>query len=67
MDADDNEVLLRKEQKQDSINIIDQLRMKLEEKSRLKIPLCQLRALPLVCLINEVDVQHLENEFVNGY
>ena len=49
------------------MSIIDQLRMKLKEKLRLKIPLCRLRALPLVHPINEVDVQHLENEFVNGY
>ena len=67
MDADGIELLLYKEQKQDSINVIDQLHMKPEEKSHLKIPLCQLRALPLVHPINDVDVQHLENEFVNGY
>ena len=67
MDVDDSEVLLRKEQKKDSISIIDQLRMKLEKKSPLKILLCQLPTLPLVCPINEVDVQRLENEFVNGY
>ena len=67
MDADGGELLLRKEQKQDSINVIDQLHIKPEEKSRLKIPLCQLQALPLVRPINEVDVQCLENKFVNGY
>ena len=67
MDADGNELLFHKEQKQDSISIIDQLRIKPEEKSRLKIPLCRLWALPLVRLIKEVDVQRLENEFINGY
>ena len=56
MDVDGSELLLRKKQKQDSINVIDQLRIKPEEKSRLKIPLCRLQALPLVRPINEVDV-----------
>ena len=67
MDMDDSNGLLCKEQKQDLISVIDQLCMKLEEKSSLKIPLCRLRALLLVCSINEVDVQRIENEFVNGY
>ena len=31
------------------------------------IPLCQLRCLPLVRPINEVDVNRLENEFIMGY
>ena len=67
MDVDGSKLLLRKKQKQDSISVIDQLRIKPEEKSYLKILLCRLRALPLVLQINEVDVQRLENEFANGY
>ena len=42
MDANGSELLLRKEQKQDSINVIDQLRIKSKEKSCLKILLCRL-------------------------
>ena len=64
--ADQSEIMLRKRQKQDSNFVISRLCIKPEAKSRLKIPLCQLRTLPLVRPINKVDVQRLENEFVTG-
>lgn len=41
--------------------------MKPITKSRLNVPLCCLLLLPLVRSISELEVQLLENEFVNGY
>jgi hypothetical protein len=41
--------------------------MKPFSKSRVSIPLCQLISLPIVRPILAIDVQLLENEFVNGY
>jgi hypothetical protein len=61
------ELELRKSQKEDSIGVIQRLRIKPTSKSRLSIPLCRLRALPLVRPISEVEVQCLECEFVMGY
>jgi hypothetical protein len=58
---------LRKSQKEDSIGVIQRLRIKPTGKSCLSIPLCRLRALPLVRPISEVEVQRLECEFVMGY
>ena len=58
------ELALRKSQKEDSIGVIQRLRIKPTGKSHLSIPLCRLRALPLVRPISEVDVERLECEFV---
>ena len=58
-----SKIVLCKRQKCEMNSVINHLHIKL----RLKIPLCRLRALPLVRLINKVDVQQLENEFVTGY
>jgi hypothetical protein len=66
-DPDESEVALRLKQKQDSTFVINILRIKPVAKSRMCIPLCRMRALPLVRPVNEVDVQRLENEFVTGY
>ena len=54
-------------QKNDLNSVINRLRVRPVEKSRIGIPLCRLRALPLVRPINLLDVQRLENEFVTGY
>src|SRR5579875_3354213 len=62
-----SELELQKSQKEDSIGVIQRLRIKSIGKSRFCIPLCRLRCLPLVRPINEVDVARLENEFVMGY
>ena len=62
-----SEVVLWKMQKQDSIAVINRLRMTPVSKSRLLISLCYFRTLPLVRPIIEGDIQRLENEFVNGY
>lgn len=48
-------------------SLIGGLRMKPFSKSRFSIPLCRLIPLPVVRPILEIDVQLLENEFVNGY
>ena len=47
--------------------VINIFRIKPVSKSRLCIPLCCMHALPLIRLVNEVDVQRLENEFVSSY
>ena len=54
--ADQSEIMLRKRQKRDSNSVINRLRIEPEAKSYFKIPLCQLRTLPLVRPINGVDV-----------
>lgn len=51
----------------DSVTVINGLRNKPVEKSRLRIPLCRLRCYPKVRPVLEADVQKLENEFVRGY
>jgi hypothetical protein len=61
------ELELWKSQKEDSIGVIQRLRIKPTGNYRLSITLCRLRALPLVRLISEVEVQRLECEFVMGY
>ena len=48
-------------------SLIGGLRMKPFSKSRFSIPLCRLIPLSVVRPILEIDVQLLENEFVNGY
>ena len=53
--------------KEDSNVVIHWVRIKPLKKSRFFIPLCHLRCLPLVWLINKVDVSWLENEFVMDY
>ena len=63
-DPDESEVSLHLKQKQDSTVVIN---IKPMAKSRSCIPLCRMIALSLVRLVNEVDVQHLKNEFVTGY
>jgi len=52
-----SELELRKSQKEDSIGVIQRLRIKPIGKSRFSIPLCRLRNFPLVHPINEVEVQ----------
>ena len=47
--------------------MIQRVRFKPLGKSCFSILLCCLRILPLVRPINDVDVSHLENEFVMGY
>ena len=64
---DEAELLIRRGQKEDSNAVIHSVRLKPLHKSRLAIPLCRLRCLPLVRPINDVDVSRLENEFVMGY
>ena len=54
-------------QKQDSVAVINCLRMTPISKSHLLIPLCRMRIFPLVRPVIEGDVQRLENKFVNGY
>ena len=66
-DPDVSEIALRNLQKVDSINVINQLRIKPSSKSRFAIPLCRLQYLLLVRPISEVNVQRLENDFVMGY
>jgi hypothetical protein len=61
------ELELRKSQKEDSNGVIQCPRIKPTGKFRLSIPLCRLRALPLVRPISAVAVQRLECEFVMGY
>lgn len=61
------ELTMRRGQKDDTNSIIQRVRIKPTSKSRFAIPLCRLRALPLVRPINEVEVSRLENEFVMGY
>lgn len=51
----------------DSVVVINSLRNKPVEKSRLRIPLCRLRRYHKVCPILEADVKKLENEFTRGY
>ena len=63
----EGEIALRKKQKDNTNDIIGRHLIEPKEKSRFKIPLCRFISLPLVRPINEVDVQRLENEFVNGY
>lgn len=46
--------------------MIRRIRLKPFDKSQSCIPLCHLRCLPLLRLINEIDVAQLENEFVIG-
>ena len=64
---DEAELLIRRGQKEDSNAVIHSVRLKPLHKSRMAIPLCRLRCLPLVRPINDVDVSRLENEFVMGY
>jgi hypothetical protein len=47
--------------------VIHRVQFKPIGKSCFPIPLCRLRCLPLVRPINDVDVAHLENEFVMDY
>jgi hypothetical protein len=61
------ELELWKSQNKDSNGVIQRLRIKPTGKSRLSIPLCRLKALPLIRPISEVEVQRLECEFVMGY
>ena len=61
------ELLIRRTQKEDSYTVIHRVQFKHLGKSRLPIPLCHLRCLPLVRPIHDVDVARLENEFVMGY
>ena len=65
--VDQNEIMLRKRQKCGSNVIINCVCIKREAKLQLKIPLCRLRALPLMRPINEVDMQQMENEFITSY
>ena len=50
------ELQVRKSQKEDSNGVIQRLRIKSTSKSRFSIPLCRLRALPLVRPISEVEI-----------
>ena len=63
----EGEIALRKKRKDNTNDIIGRHLIEPKEKSRFKIPLCRFISLPFVRPINEVDVQRLENEFVNGY
>ena len=54
---------MRRAQKEGSNTVIYRVQIKPIRKSRFPIQLC----LPLVRPINEVDVGHLENEFVMEY
>ena len=62
-----SEIALRNVQKVDSINVINQLRIKPSSKSQFAILLCRLQCLPLVRPIREVNVERLQNDFVMGY
>ena len=61
-----SELELHKSQKEDSNGVIQRLQINPTSKSHFSIPLCCLRALPLVRSISEVEVQRLECEFVMG-
>jgi hypothetical protein len=47
--------------------VISNLRIKPSGKFRIFIPICRLVSLAVVRHVLEVDVQFLENEFINGY
>jgi hypothetical protein len=47
--------------------VISNLRIKPSGKSRISIPICRLVSLAVVRPVLEVDVQFLNNEFINGY
>ena len=64
---EETELQIRKSQKDDTNDVLHQVRIKPLNKTRFSIPLCRLCCLPLVRPINEVDVSRLENEFVMGY
>ena len=53
--------------KEDNNSIIQKLHIKPISNLRLNIILCRMQALSLVQPVNKVQVQHLENKFVNGY
>ncbi len=61
----DGEMSMRKQLKVNSNKLINSL--KIPGRSRLSIPLCRMISLPQVRPLNEVEVQRLENEFINGY
>ena len=58
---------LQRLQKEDSIDILSDLRMKPEELFRLHIPLCRLIAMPMVRPTLACDITKLEQEFAGGY
>ena len=58
---------LRRIQKGDSIDILSELRMKLEDLFRLHIPLYRLVAMPMVRPTLACDISKLEQEFAGGY
>ena len=66
-DPREAEVEMRRLMKSDNVTIINELRYRPFSKSRLQIPLCRLRALPIVRPINALDVDKMENEFCMGY
>ena len=58
---------MQKPHKTDFNSVINNLRIKPSGKSRISIPICRLVSLAVVRPVLEVDVQFLENEFINGY
>ena len=67
-DALKTELVHRKQQKVvDYVGLINNLRIQPTKKSRLLVPLCRMIPMDRVRPIGDVDVQRLENEFVNGY
>jgi hypothetical protein len=62
-----NEDELRKLQKVDSIQCIENMRISPKEVSRFDIPLCRMVYMPLVRPTLANDIKRLEIEFTHGY
>jgi hypothetical protein len=65
--AREGELEHRTQYKVDSIAVINNLRIKPSQKSRMLVPLCRMIPMAKVRPVGEVGVQHLEREFVKGY
>lgn len=58
---------IRKSYKQDSYAVVNQLRRRPVEKSRLRIPLCRMEPMRVVRPALLTDIKRLQNAFVYGY
>ena len=62
-----NEDELRNQQKANSIQCVEAMRLSPKEASRFDIPLCRMIYMPLVRLTLAQDIKRLEVEFIHGY
>ena len=62
-----NEDELRRLQKVDSIQVIEDMRISPKDASRFDIPLCRMLYMPLVRPTLATDIKKLEAEFTHGY